>query len=280
MSTMIDWTRVAAPQEDGYDTAVILEQCAAGRYGQRERVEPNGDLVWGEGRARWVTALTQHQMPSSDYAFVQTDDSIVQAGLGLLGLWPTVRRQCAELLVALSPMTTEHRRDFRGTGHGCSCGHFADDFGWIYVTADDSWGFAEGIVHEMGHWKLRALGIWFEDWTPLILDHPFDETFTSPVRKDKPRPMGAVLHAQYSYIHVARMTALALQATEKPNLQDIDWAELQLKRITEGQGTLRQHARGTPNVGEPFLVGVDAWTTQVLTEGQAIVAAARAKIAA
>lgn len=274
----IDWMRVAAPQVDGYDTQIILELARSGHYA--ERLGPKLDRnppIWPDGRAAWVLSLEQSRLPSAEYSILPVGDQIVQDGLKLLELWPTVRKQCADILVGLCAMTTS--RSYRGMGHGCSCGHFGDDFGWIYVTADDPWGFAEGIVHEMGHWKLRALGIWFEDWTPLILDHAFDELYDSPVRKDKPRPMGAVLHAQYSYIHVARMTTLALQSTEKPVQQDIDWAELQLKRITEGQATLRAHARGTLGIGAPFLQGIDAWTTQVIQDGQAICAVARERAA-
>lgn len=276
--TTVDWKRVAEPQADGYDSQVILKQSQSGRYAIRKS-QPTGPLVWPDGRARWITVVETRMMPSTEYGVLPLDDSIISDGLKILDLWPEVRLQCATILEALCPMTSAHRAGSRGQGHGCSCGHFGDDFGWIYVTADDSWGFAEGIVHEMGHWKLRALGMWFEDWTPFILDHGFDELYASPVRKDKPRPMGAVLHAQYSYIHVARMSSLALKATSQPTMQDVEWAELQLSRITEGQGTLRDNARGTKGVGDAFLAGVDAWTTRVLTEGHEIVAAAKAGIA-
>lgn len=274
---MTDWKRVAAPQEDGSDTAAILGACGRGRYAERPAIIPAGPNIWNDGRARWALELTPHQRPSPEYEVLPVGDAILLQGLRMLDLWPAARRQCAELLVGLCPMTTESRKEHRGKGHGCSCGHFGDDFGWIYVTADDAWGFAEGVVHEMAHWKLRALGIWFEEWTGDLLENSPSELFTSPVRKDKARPMGAVLHAQYSYIHVARMSTLMLQATEQPSLQDIDWADLQLRRITEGQETLRTHARGTLEKGRPFLQGVDRWTSEVLTAGHDIVEAARVR---
>lgn len=275
----IDWARLAEPQEDGYDTAVLLELLKTGHYAERQQpAPPAGDPVWVDGRARWMVELPPEKRPSPDYELLPPDDSFVRGGLQLLDLWPAARRQSADILIGLCPLTMLAYASRRGGGHGGSCGHFGDDFGWIYCTADDTWGFAEGIVHEMGHWKLRALGMWFEDWTPLILDHKPDELFVSPVRKDKARPMGAVLHAQYSYIHVARISTLTLRATQEPQKQDVDWAELQLNRITEGQGTLREHARGTSGVGELFLRGVDEWTTRVLEEGRAIVADARTRV--
>lgn len=276
----IDWAKVGVPQGDGYDSTAILAALCVGRYAGKEVVPAAGERLWLPGRAKLISDVAPHQMPSDEYRILPPDDAIVLAGLRMLDLWPAVRDQCGAVLHALCPMTMVSRASIRGQGHGCSCGHFGDCFGWIYVTADDPWGFAEGVVHEMAHWKLRALGVWFEDWTALLLENRFDELYASPVRKDKPRPMGAVLHAQYSYIHVARMTSLMLQAKERPDAQDIDWAALQLHRITEGQGTLREHARGTLGVGKPFLEGIDAWTTEVLTDGHVIVAAAKSRMVA
>lgn len=273
-----DWKRLAAPQEDGYDANVVLKHLSTvSRYKDKPLETPAGSPVWAHGRARWITAMDKKLMPSEEYTILPAEDEVAQEGIAVLDLWPAARDLSAALLVGICPLTTEARMATRRTGHGCSCGHFGDSFGCIYGTADDAWGFAESIVHEMAHWKLRALGVWFEEWTDFLLDNAADELYASPVRKDKTRPMGAVLHAQYSYIHVARMVTLALQAKAIPHQQDIDWAALQLSRITEGQGTLRENGRGTKKVGAAFLEGVDEWTTQVLTEGHAIVAAAQTK---
>jgi HEXXH motif-containing protein len=191
-----------------------------------------------------------------------------RAGLALISAWPVVERQCAELVLALAPLTQGS-----ATGsHGCTCGNFGDDWGWIYVTADSLWGFAEGIVHEMAHWKLRAMGIWFEHWTDLLLLNDPAERYESPVRKDMPRPMGAVLHGYYSYVHVAAMCVAMLKAAKAPTAGDVDWTEVQLSRIEEGQATVRAFARGTPGVGDEFLAGLDEWATRVLTEGREVVA--------
>lgn len=190
-----------------------------------------------------------------------------------LELWPAARRQCAEVLHAITPLT-QVGGCHGGGGHGGSCGQYRDDFGWIYATADGAWGFAEGIVHEMAHWKLRALGVWFEEWTDLLLENKSDERYASPVRKDTLRPMGAVLHGQYSYVHVAQMVVHMLAAEPQPSPGDFEWVDLQLARIAEGQGTLRAHARGTPGIGDAFLIGLDDWTTRVLAAGRALVPSA------
>lgn len=266
--SQIDWARVAAPQVDGYDTRVAFEVFQTTRYATKGRTPPStAEKIWEDGRAVFVTMQDANQRPSSSLEDMPLTDPRVRRGIKLLDHWPEVRRQCAELLIGVSPLMLGKGED----GHGCTCGNYGDDFGWIFVSADSPWGFAEGIVHEMGHWKLRALGVWFEDWNDLLLANKFDELYASPVRKDKPRPMGAVIHAQYSYIHVARICTLLLAATPQPTVNDVDWTALQLKRITEGQLTIREHARGT-EAGQQFLAGLDAWTTQVLEEGHRVVA--------
>jgi hypothetical protein len=265
--TAVDWRRVAEPQEDGYDVQVALDAFTRSRYAHKTpRALPHDvPLVWKEGRASFVR-LADNVAPDDVMKDLPTDDRRVQQGLLLIDTWPAVRLGCAQLLIGLAPLTMGFP-DASGGGHGCCCGNFGDDFGWIYVTADSASGFAEGIVHEMAHWKLRAFEIWFEDWTQALLLNRPDELYASPVRKDMTRPMGAVLHAQYSYVHVAAICNAMLKATPDPTKDDYDWTALQLRRITEGQGTLREFARGTPDAGVPFLEGLDNWTARVLKEG-------------
>lgn len=260
----IDWRRVAEPQEDGYDVEVTKNMWVISHYAHavQRPINPDAGLVWPEGKARWVR-LEDNIAPDSVMKNLAPTAAGVRQGLALLDTWPGVRRACAELLVGICPLTL----GTEGGGHGCCCGNFGDDWGWIYVSADSPSGFAEGVVHEMGHWKLRALGVQFESWNNLLLDHRPEDLYVSPVRKDIARPMGAVLHAQYSYIHVAKMCISILKATPNPTKDDFDWTTLQLRRITEGQETLREHAQGTPGAGIQFLAGLDDWTTRVLTEG-------------
>lgn len=265
---MYEWERVAEPQVDGYDSDVTLQALRESRYAERtsRTVPQQHGPVWTDGSpARWIV-MADHMRPSSMLHDMDHTNAQVQGGLRLLETWPAVRLMCSRLLVALCPISAGTPAE----GHGGTCGNFGDDWGWIYCTADNAWGFAEGIVHEVAHWKLRAFGIWFEDWTPRLIANSVNDRYVSPVRKDMPRPMGAVLHAQYSYIHVAQMCVRMLQATLVPTVSNYEWTLLQLQRITEGQKTLREHFRGTAE-GQRFFEGMDAWTTRVIEEGTAAV---------
>lgn len=269
----IDWSRIAEPQPDGYDIRATLDHLPQSRYGTQglKPLPPGAPRIWPEGRAVFVR-MADAMQPSSALKDLPHDDPSVKAGLALIDNWPAIRPLCAHLLLALCPMTQGRNQ----LSHGCTCGNFGDDWGWIYVTADNDWGFAEGIVHEMAHWKLRTFGVWFEEWTPFLLANSMTDRYVSPVRKDMERPMGAVLHGYYSYVHVAALCVAMLKASKTPTSGDYDWTDLQLKRVTEGQATMRAHAVGTPEVGVPFLAGLDAWATRVLEEGHAAMAAGAA----
>lgn len=267
----IDWTRVAAPQADGYDTRVVQRYLAEGPYSTRPvRPVPEGYPLWPdfEGPGRLIT-MADHTRPSPELFDQPPDHTLIQQGLQLLTHWPGGERLCQELVRAVCPLTHNKGEQI---GHGCTCGHFGDDWGWLYVTADNAWGFVEGLVHEIGHWKLRAFGIWFETWDTTLLANSPADLYDSPVRKDVPRPMGAVLHAQYSYIHVAQLCVRVLASLATPTKSNVDWTQLQLDRITEGQATVRAHATPSDEAGADFLHGLDAWTTDVLAEGHATIA--------
>lgn len=88
-----------------------------------------------------------------------------------------------------------------GIEQGCLCG------GWwpdrvVWSTTNSIEGAVEGLLHETGHMWLHDRGIHLEEWDANLLANSPTELYASPIRKDRRRPMGAVLHAQYSYLWV------------------------------------------------------------------------------
>jgi HEXXH motif-containing protein len=135
-------------------------------------------------------------------------------------------------------------------------GHFsgaAPEYGWVYSSVNDILGGAEGILHEMGHHKLKEMGVWYEHWTAVLANDP-GELYVSPIRKDKLRPMGAVLHAYYSYLYVTEFDRRGF------NLGIVDEATYRLNqgRIAEGVAEVERYARPTPE-GKAFLDSVIEW---------------------
>lgn len=258
----ISWDRVAAPQKDGYDTQVTLE-FAAKSYGYAGKTleEP----LWLDGS---INLRPLGRSLSVDLVNAPLDHPNLEVASKLLDSWPVVRQQVSELVDTVYPLDDERYKGIT-TVQGCCCGQ-ESEFGHIYSTVMDPVGFAEGIVHEMGHWRIHALGIHLEDWDGLLLSNKPDELFPSPIRKDKLRPIGAVLHGQYSYVYV---TGLNIQIVKQSKAQGstLGMAHLaiNLPRITEGLGTLKDSAR-TTKAGTAFLKGFYEWTSSVISEGNAL----------
>ena len=139
------------------------------------------------------------------------DHPNVAQGAALLRLWPEVLAQFVSLTDTVSLFLDAQTMD--DCVVGSICGQGAEGFGSIAATVNHHAGFAEALVHEMAHHKLRALGIQFDGADRLILNSP-EQLFPSPIRYDCLRPMTAVVHAQYSYTYIIQLDLKILQARE------------------------------------------------------------------
>ena len=256
--TGIDWTRMAEPQTDGYDSEVTLRFAAEAGYRRPPATPPR--FLGGAVSLR----------PDPDLRFpddcVPADPSHpnVTRAEALLRLWPIGYEQCRRLLDSVTPF--RHVPDQGDFVVGSVCGPGARGFGSVAVTVDHHVGFAEGIVHEMAHHKLRALGVDFEDATCLILNPP-TATYPSPIRYDCLRPMSAVLHAQYSYTYILQLDLQILEARQDP---DRDRAVIAYSlaviapKLEFGLGVIRSWAQ-VSSEGARFLSGLYAWSERILS---------------
>lgn len=178
--------------------------------------------------------------------------------------------------------------DFEKTGHvlGCSCGPKSFPInGSIEVcsTYMNPISAGDGIVHEVWHQRLHALGIDFETHAGLFFTNSDEEVFDSPIRKDKLRPMPAVIQAQYSYIGVTEYYKTLIDSlfrdnpsqNEKINTPNIHSANLDswlrasarnVYRIREGVETINSNIKPTPDIGERFMFGYMSYANRVINE--------------
>jgi HEXXH motif-containing protein len=115
------------------------------------------------------------------------------------------------------------------------------------------------MCHELGHSKLRLLGIDLEKWDALILNDPA-EVFDSPIRKDKKRPMGAVLHAQMSYTNVLDLDlhALAVETDEAMRARIMESIKIHYRKLLAGFHEIQSHIR-VDRDGAAFMDGYYRW---------------------
>lgn len=194
---------------------------------------------------------------------ISLDDDIIPASIfdpslrevcELLKVWPDGHEAVMKNVDRFWPLKTRE-----GHGKGCISGNYpptqSRPYRCIYVTIHDPVGCAEGILHETGHIRLHALGIGLEEHDGSLIQNESDELFVSPIRKDKLRPMSAVLHAQYSYMMVSE---LDLRLVEAGVSDALDYAQINVPRIQQGYTEIQWNAKWT-KAGEDFFTGLSLW---------------------
>lgn len=209
----------------------------------------------------------------ADYVDAPLDHPGIELGRLFLQTWPEQLEEAALLWSRIHPITTAELEFDRTThGYGCTCGGVAGKPFEIYSTVYDPLGFAEGIVHEFAHWKLYTLGVHLESWPLEFLENDFAERYESPIRKDIERPMAAVVHAHYSYLHVIeinlRRVELGLPGGEYQDAY-MDGLQTNLGRMIEGHNTLAEHVQPGP-YGRAFFENIGQWGLEVIDRAEKI----------
>lgn len=121
----------------------------------------------------------------------------------------------------------------------------------------------------MAHQKLRALGVSIETADRLITNSP-SEQFESPIRKDRKRPMAAVVHAQYSFIHVTALDLYMLAEARGQRERQLILMLLarNVPRMQSGYEEVARHVK-TDDAGRRFIDAFMRWSSGVLARGQA-----------
>ena len=263
-ASQIDWRRMAEPQEDQYDTQITLELARQGGY-RRRGVGTCPTFMNGKVAIRPDTTIVF----APDCIPVDPNHPNIAKGEALLYHWFDVYRQLQQLVDSVSIFFyTPHPFDLIT---GSICGPGGDGFGTIATTINHHVGFAEALVHEMAHHKLRTLGVHFDKAERLIINLK-EETFPSPIRYDCLRPMTAVLHAQYSYTYVSALDIHIINndSDDERNYQiakgSLAW---NLPKLQFGLSVLRKHAQ-VDEAGAAFIAGLYDWLDWVMQQGYSL----------
>jgi len=268
----VDWRRMAAPQKDGYDTDMTLRLAEHGGSPLRplpyRRPPMDGAATFCDGmvavrQAPELGLMTDRILPA------ELDHPNLAIGAAFLARWPEGYAQFGRLVDTVYPYTDPAQARQGEWALGSSSHSYEEDFGSVHATVDNALGFAQALIHEMAHQKLRALGVSIETAERLIANDP-SERFDSPIRKDQTRPMTAVFHAQYSFIHV---TALDLRMLAKAKVERERQCILMLlarnvPRMQAGYEEVARHI-STDAAGRSFLDAFMDWSRDVLQRGQA-----------
>jgi len=270
----IDWRRMAEPQEDQYDTRVTLELATRGVSPLRREpyvrrpVEGSPTIFDGAVAVRHIGG---HCPDLSRYRNGPVEHPNIRAAAEYVRRWPAVFEQFKALMDTFHPMTdTLVPDDLPEPVLGSSSHSEESMFGTMWATFHDPLGLAQAFVHEMAHQKLRALGVSVERADRLITNRP-EELYSSPIRKDRPRPMTAVFHAEYSFIYVTALDLKMIGAERDPRARASLHTLLgrNVPRMEEGLEVITKHVR-TDEPGRVFVDAFTDWAARVIREGNAV----------
>lgn len=268
----VDWRRMASPREDGYDTDMTLRLAEHGGSPLRplpyRRHPIDGAATLCDGMVAIRQAPVRGLM-SDEIVPAKLDHPNLAIAAAFLARWPDAYAQFGRLVDTVYPYTDPEQASQGEMALGSSSHSYEKDFGSVHATVDNALGFAQALIHEMAHQKLRALGVSFETAERLIVNDP-SEQFDSPIRKDRTRPMTAVFHAQYSFIYVTALDLYMLAAVEGERERQCILMLLarNVPRMQVGYEEVARHIR-TDAAGRLFVDAFMDWSAGVLQRGQA-----------
>jgi hypothetical protein len=257
----IAWNRLAEPQDDQYDTRIVLEFARQRGYVRRE---PGDLLTCFDGK---IAVRNECPDLAADCELTSADHPNVRKGCDLVRSWPAVFTQLQTLVDSVN-LFLHTRTPYDDPGVGSMSGSGGTEFGAVSSTVNSAVGFAGSLVHELAHHKLRALGVQFETADRLIKNPP-EQKFRSPVRYDCLRPMSAVLQGQYAFTYSAAMCVEIIRPGAEPE-RDRRIAEqalaVKLPKLVFGLEVLKRHAEADAE-GAEFLEGLYDWSYRLFEDG-------------
>ncbi|MBL6448617.1 hypothetical protein JMN32_20060 [Fulvivirga sp. 29W222] len=260
---MIAWDKIAFPQPDHYDLEVIKRLKDTSLI--RPKVKSTSKVLFTCFDNRVAVGHYHHECPYSGMYNHTPEDVMISKSIDYLLDWPEMKEQFPFFVSFINPIQLEF---FESNPFGSSSGCHWDEPGLIYLTTNDPFPLAEAMVHEMAHLKLFSLGITMNSASEWI-SNPAEAMYYSSI-KDTERPMAAVLHAQYSFIHILYLDLILLK--KYPTHQDHEtWKILTndtLKRMQTGQEVLERNIKPT-KLGEPFIESFLSWSKDTIAKGRA-----------
>jgi HEXXH motif-containing protein len=269
----LDWSRLAEPQEDGYDTEVVVGLAAMPTPADvpTPLAAASGDHT---ARPWFAVAPVYADRPDfrrdfSRFRVADPQHPNLARAVALVDCWPAGAAQARRLISVLHAALDPDVDDDLGWATIATSSHSYDDaFGTLWATVHSPLGLAEAIVHEMAHHKLRAYGVRFESADRIATNAP-SERYPSALLGGRMRPMPAVLHAQYALLHMVALK-LAVLAAGPAVAAGLARALLRrdLQMVGEGAVTIGRNLV-VDRHGARFMPALWRWQAQLITEATA-----------
>lgn len=275
----LDWLHLGTTGASERQSDALIE-LGLERYGWKKRYPMPTDVGWLE-RTVILRRADEPQTTTTVQAALD-HPNLAAAAIMLDRAWPDMASQCRRVLQAVEIFVdTTTRETLLRTG--CSCGPAGDRVSMeVQTTINGAVGMLEGVVHELGHNKLKFFGVSLYHWERLleneapsierieagswvdgVVGQSSDELlFLSPIRRDIPRPIGACWSAHYSYLHVCELLQRIVDAEIATAASLAPWIGIMKTRLEAGKAleAVLQKTRE----GEDFFAGQRLWADRLL----------------
>jgi hypothetical protein len=269
----LDWCRIAEPQPDGYDTDAILSLFERDRPMSYVHTDREADETTSVGPSLVIGTVTvqvgvKALLSPPRFQPAPGNSKVLLEGIDLLNLWPEIATQWPRILTIIQPFNDVNLQSVppeRKTRVSSSSHNDRRRFGVIAITVDDVIGTARGVVHEMAHHKLRAIGVDNEAASRMIQNSRRDLFFSPVVGRN--RPMTALLHALYAFVHVLQLDLLLLAQPGSAERLEVlrDLVTRDAPRVVATASTIRQRAV-LDDSGAAFVGALLEWTDRLLSQ--------------
>ena len=259
------WLNFGGTVGEPFVDIFAIEACSTTQnlLDKRSRFAPSTHSLVAVCPVPWMLAPVMDGDTTPRWQAIDGVPPALEQAIDLVGRWPEAADQWPRIIHTIQCFTDAERPGARLYSASHSVGSRT---GVIGLTPHCPLATAQALVHEMAHTKLRAMGVDNENAIRIVTNPP-REMFFSPVVGEE-RPMTAVLHAQYSFIHVLQLDILMLETEpdEQTRSHIHRLIARNVPRMDAGRDIVARFMRMDRD-GEDFMAAFLGWTGEVLKRG-------------
>jgi hypothetical protein len=270
----VDWSRMAEPQEDEYDTRIILDFARAEESPRACEIYVPRPIS-GHPTIFDSQAAIRHLHETCPYEPRLKNGPLghpnINTAVEYVRRWPVIFNQFRQLIDTFSPIidTTLSPGDGEQGELSGSVSYSEEDiFGAVAATFFDPIGLAEAFVIQLANNKLSAVGISSDDdSTFLVLNLP-GEIFKGQMIENEEVTIKRTFKDKYAYAHAVQLDIKMLEQETK----DTDLTKL-LKTLGSNIFKLEQDLQGVreqlkvDEAGQIFVDGFFSWVERTIDRG-------------